>query len=115
MSTPLTLAPEAVAETLKPVERASMLPPRAFIDRGVFEWELENVFGGWVCVAHVSAVSEPGKFVMREIGDDSVVVIGGEDERPHAFLNVCRHRGARIVSESEGCIHRRIQCPYHGW
>ena len=115
MNTPLTLDPDAVAETLKPVERASMLPPRAFIDSGVFEWELENVFRGWVCAAHVSAVSEPGKFVMREIGDDSVVVIGGEDGRPHAFLNVCRHRGARIVSESEGSIRRRIQCPYHGW
>ena len=69
MSTPLTLDPDAVAETLKPVERASMLPPRAFIDSGVFEWELENVFRGWVCAAHVSAVGEPGKFVMREIGD----------------------------------------------
>ena len=112
---PLPLDPDAVAGTLKPVERASMLPPRAFIDREVFEWELENVFRGWVCAGHVSAVSEPGKFVTRDIGDDSVVVIGGRDGGPHAFLNVCRHRGARIVSESEGTIRHRIQCPYHGW
>ena len=39
---------------------------------------------------------------MRELGPDSVVVIGGEDGRPRAFLNVCRHRGARIVEEAEG-------------
>jgi glycine betaine catabolism A len=115
MTAPLPLDPQAVAETLKPVERASFLPPQAFVDEGVFEWELENLFRGWVCAAHSSAVNEPGKFVMREIGDDSVVVIGGEDGRPHAFLNVCRHRGARIVNESEGSIRRRIQCPYHGW
>jgi glycine betaine catabolism A len=112
---PLTLDPEAVAKTRKPVERASMLPPRAFIDGGVFDWELENLFRGWVCAAHLSAVGEPGKFVMREIGTDSVVVIGGEDGRPHAFLNVCRHRGARIASDSEGIFRRRIQCPYHAW
>jgi glycine betaine catabolism A len=112
---PLTLDPEGVAETLKPLERASMLPPRAFIDEGVFEWELEHVFRGWVCAAHLSAVGEPGKFVMREIGTDSVVVIGGEDGRPHAFLNVCRHRGARVLSDAEGSLRRRIQCPYHGW
>jgi glycine betaine catabolism A len=114
-ATTLALEQDSVAETLKPLERASMLPPQAFIDAGVFEWELENVFRGWVCAAHVSAVSEPGNFVMREIGTDSVVVIGGEDGRPHAFLNVCRHRGARVVSEAEGSLRRRIQCPYHGW
>jgi phenylpropionate dioxygenase-like ring-hydroxylating dioxygenase large terminal subunit len=31
--------------------------------------------------------------MMREVGTDSVIVMGGEDGRPHAFLNVCRHRG----------------------
>ena len=52
---------------------------------------------------------------MREIGTDSVVVIGGEDGRPRAFLNVCRHRGARLIEEAEGSVRRRVQCPYHGW
>ena len=52
---------------------------------------------------------------MREIGLDSVVVIGGEDGRPRAFLNVCRHRGARVVTEPEGRVKRRLRCPYHAW
>ncbi len=52
---------------------------------------------------------------MRELGTDSVVVIGGEDGRPRAFLNVCRHRGARIVEETEGQVRKRIRCPYHAW
>ena len=41
---PLDPGPAGLAETLKPVERASMLPPRAFIDPGVLGWELENMF-----------------------------------------------------------------------
>jgi Rieske 2Fe-2S family protein len=92
-----------------------MLPARAFVDPGVLEWELERIFGGWICVGHVSQVAEPGSYLMREIGPDSVVVMGGADGRPHAFLNVCRHRGARLLSDPEGTVGRRVVCPYHAW
>ena len=105
-----------IAKTLQPLERASMLPPGAFTDREVFEWEVENLFAdGWICLGHISQVNEKGKYLMREIGNDSVVVIGGEDGEPRAFLNVCRHRGARIVEESEGQVNKRLRCPYHAW
>jgi Rieske 2Fe-2S family protein len=53
--------------------------------------------------------------MMREVGTDSVIVMGGENGRPHAFLNVCRHRGARLISDAEGSIGRRLVCPYHAW
>jgi Rieske 2Fe-2S family protein len=115
LQTALDLDPADVEATLEPLERATMLPPRAFVDPGVFEWELEQIFRGWVCVGHDSLLAEPGSYVMREIGDDSVVVIRAEDGRPRAFLNVCRHRGARLISDAEGSISRRVVCPYHAW
>jgi glycine betaine catabolism A len=111
----LDLDPRDVALTQMPLERATMLPPRAFSDAGVFEWELDSIFRGWVCVGHVSAAGEPGSFVVRELGPDSIVVIGCEDGRPRAFLNVCRHRGARVVQGAEGKVRRRLRCPYHAW
>jgi Rieske 2Fe-2S family protein len=111
----LPLDPAEVARTQQPVERANMLPPAAFVSPEVFAWELDNLFRGWVCVGHVSAVDAPGKFVTRELGPDSVVVIGAEDGRPRAFLNVCRHRGARIVEQAEGEVRKRLRCPYHSW
>ena len=93
-----------------------MLPPAAFLEtRGARLGARQHLLGGWICVGHVSAVAEPGAFVVREIGGRSFVVIGGEDGVPHAFLNVCRHRGARLVEEAEGKVRRRIQCPYHAW
>jgi glycine betaine catabolism A len=113
--TPLNLSLDGLEATLEPLERARMLPAAAFVDPGVFEWELERIFGEWICVGHVSQVSEPGSYVMREIGPDSVVVMGGADGRPHAFLNVCRHRGARLLSDAEGKVGRRVVCPYHAW
>ena len=115
MQPTLELDPRDLARTMQPLERATTLPPRAFIDPGVLDWELDQLFRGWVCVGHVSAVSEPGSFITRELGPDSVLVIGGEDGTPRAFLNVCRHRGARIVEEREGSVRKRLRCPYHSW
>ena len=92
-----------------------MLPPAAFADPAVLEWELDQLFRGWICAGHVSAVDEPGNFVTRELGADSVVIIGGEDGSPRAFLNVCRHRGSRLVEETEGQVRKRLRCPYHAW
>src|SRR5690348_1462605 len=84
--TTLNLDPNEIEATLRPVERATMLPPRAFVDPGVLDWELETIFRGWICVGHASRVAEPGSYMMREIGPDSVVVMGGTDGGTHAFL-----------------------------
>ena len=112
----LPLSPDDVARQLRPLETASMLPPAAFVDQQVFEWEQKHLFhDGWICLGHISQVAGQGKFIRREIGPDSVVVVGGEDGEPHAFLNVCRHRGARVIEEADGQVKRRLQCPYHAW
>ena len=83
--------------------------------RRVLDWELDQIFRGWICAGHISAVDEPGKFLVRELGTDSVLIVGGEDGVPRAFLNVCRHRGARLVEEPEGQVRKRLRCPYHAW
>ena len=116
MSPELRLDPEQVLRTLEPLERATMLPPPAFTDQAVFDWELHEFFGrGWICASHVSAIAQPGAWVMREIGDQSFFVIRGKDGVPRAFHNVCRHRGARLFEEERGRTRARITCPYHAW
>jgi glycine betaine catabolism A len=116
MTPELRLEREQVELTLQALERASMLPPAAFTDQSVLDWELSSVFGReWICAAHASAVAEPGAYVMRELGDQSFFVIGGKDGRPRAFHNVCRHRGSRLFEQDEGRVRARITCPYHAW
>ncbi len=104
-----------VERTCLPLERATMLPGAAFTDPAVLEWERANFFRrGWICAGHIEQVGSRGKYLTLDAGGESVVVIGDDDGLPRAFLNTCRHRGARLLEEPEGSV-RRIQCPYHAW
>jgi nitrite reductase/ring-hydroxylating ferredoxin subunit len=52
-------------------------------------------------------------FVVREVLGRSILISRGADGVARAFLNYCRHRGAR---PAEGCGNaRRFACPYHAW
>ena len=99
----LPLSIGELQRTREPLERATALPQAAFTDPRVLDWELEHVFmGGWIGVGHVDQVRERGDYLMVELGRESVFVVADDDGVPHAFLNTCRHRGARIVQDARG-------------
>jgi Rieske 2Fe-2S family protein len=109
------LAPDELELTRRPLEQASQLPRAAFTDPEVLDWELEHVFRReWICVGHADQVAERGQYLMVELDGDSIMIIADDDGLPRAFLNSCRHRGARLVWQPEGTV-RRLQCPYHAW
>src|SRR5690349_10120186 len=115
MTLPLPLSAAEIERTRVPLERATQLPGAAFTDPGVLEWERANLFrGGWVCAGHIDQVRERGQYLMLDVAGESVMVIADDDGLPRAFLNICRHRGARLVFMPEGRV-RRLQCPYHAW
>src|SRR4051794_5272560 len=112
---PLPLCAAEIERTLLPLEQATQLPGAAFTDPTVLRWERANVFGsGWICCGHVEQVSARGQYLSIEVGGESVLVVGDDDGLPRAFLNTCRHRGARLVDDAAGTL-RRLQCPYHAW
>lgn len=91
------------------------LPGSAYTDPGVFAREQERIFErSWTCVALAADLAAPGAFATVTVGRESVLVVRGRDGALRAFLNVCRHRGARICTEATGQV-RRLQCPYHAW
>ncbi len=90
-------------------------PVEDYFDPERFRAERERIFRVMPqAVVHSSELSEPGSFVVREFAGLPVLFTRDADGEVHAFLNVCRHRGSRLVAESEGC-KRRFSCPYHAW
>ena len=116
-----------------------------YTDPAVFDEEMERIFSSmWVCGGRLEELNEPGRFVTREIGGESVIAVrtaaagdagvgsngaaaangnssaagtGAASSASHglaAFFNVCRHRGSRVVDECAGRA-KVFQCPYHAW
>ncbi len=114
------------------------LEGRLYTDPAIFDYEMERIFSRmWVCGGRLEELNEPGRFVTREIGGESVIAVrtaaGGADPASNgagaangngatgdtshglaAFFNVCRHRGSRVVDECAGRA-KVFQCPYHAW
>jgi phenylpropionate dioxygenase-like ring-hydroxylating dioxygenase large terminal subunit len=54
-----------------------------------------------------------GAFRTDEYAGVPILIVRGRDGTLHAFLNVCRHRGAQVA---RGCGQARVfSCPYHAW
>jgi Rieske 2Fe-2S family protein len=93
---------------------AFTLPARYYVDPEHYRREIDRVFGRmWFCAGRADEIPAVGDYVLRTLGDESVIVVRSADDRINAFYNVCRHRGTRVC---EGPGHsRRLQCPYHAW
>ncbi len=93
------------------------LPSHYYFDADHYQFELKKIWQrNWVYVCRSSAIAQPRSFRTLEIGDQSVIVVRGEDGAARAFHNVCRHRGAALCRGSEGRFPAAgIVCPYHAW
>src|SRR5947209_15507423 len=95
----------------------STLPGRYYYDPSIYEQEQERIFSQmWVCVGREDAIPpEPGSYQTVTLGRESVIMMRNRDGALNAFLNVCRHRGARLCSEAAGRLKGSLQCRYHAW
>jgi Rieske 2Fe-2S family protein len=92
------------------------LPGRSYTDPEIFTAEQEHIFEAqWIAAARTADLAAPGSFRTVSVGRESVVLLRGRDGALRAFLNVCRHRGARLCTEASGQVKRALQCPYHAW
>jgi carnitine monooxygenase subunit len=89
-----------------------------YTDETRFEAEREKLFLGQPIVAGLSGdIPEAGDLLVFDAAGPSILVQRGKDGAARAFRNMCTHRGAMLVEESEPWSgHRaRVTCPFHAW
>lgn len=105
---------EPVFDLDERLARASTLPSRCYTDPVFLDCERERVFGRtWQLAGRRSRVASPGQFFTAEIAGEPILVVCGEDGRPRALSNVCRHRAGPVAAGEGSC--RAFRCGYHGW
>jgi carnitine monooxygenase subunit len=89
-----------------------------YIDTERFEAERERLFLGQPIVAGLSGdIPNPGDLIVFDAAGPSILVMRGKDGVARAFLNMCTHRGAKLIEANEPhAEHRaRMTCPFHAW
>ena len=105
---------EGLKQAFAPIEEASGLPNAAYWSDEWLALEQEYCFRrSWVFAGAEAELAEPGAMKPIEIGGAPLVILRDQEGQIRAFHNVCRHRGAKLVTEH--CIKATLTCPYHAW
>jgi len=86
---------------------------QAVRERDLLFWEHPLILG------MTADLPKSGHFFTNDFTGRPILVVRSKDGKVNAFLNVCRHRGAKLATAdlAQGCARAgaSFTCPYHGW
>jgi Rieske 2Fe-2S family protein len=93
------------------------LPASYYFDPAHYQRELSLIWQrNWIYVCRSSDVATARSFRTLALGDQSLLLVRGDDGVLRAFHNTCRHRGSALCRTAEGRFPAAgIVCPYHSW
>lgn len=98
----------------KPVDQGSALPNLAYTCEDFYALEQNTVFrGNWVFAGFLHRFEKVGDMQPCEVAGQPVVLVLAAPGEVRAFHNVCRHRGAQLVTEPKNSS--KFICPNHSW
>ena len=80
-----------------------------------FEHERASIFRKVPMPILPSASLSKGMAVSHRLDDVPIIVTRTKEGEAKAFVNVCRHRGTKLLDAAEPVKVARIVCPYHAW
>lgn len=66
-------------------------------------------------VGFSSHIKEPGDFLTHDLTGVPILVVRKKCGEVGAFVNSCRHRGAKVAQQPHGRGCKNFVCPYHAW
>lgn len=86
-----------------------------YIDASIANTEKKIIFEeSPICLGTAALVPNQGDWFTVDIGDKSILIVRNNKTEISAYLNICSHRGAKLV-EGSGTKAYAFKCPYHSW
>ena len=96
-------------------ETSFTLPGDYYYDPEILVREKAAIFyRTWQYAGHLCQLAVPGDFLVRDLFEQSVVILRDRGGELRGYHNVCQHRAHRLL-EGEGRLSAGITCPYHLW
>jgi phenylpropionate dioxygenase-like ring-hydroxylating dioxygenase large terminal subunit len=90
-------------------------PVTTYTDPAILAQEVETLFRKFpIIMGHVSQLPEAATYFTNDDLGVPILVTRNNAGEVKAFMNVCRHRGARLTDTPCGKA-RTLSCPYHKW
>ena len=92
------------------------IPVARYFSPEVWQAEQQALFRPLPLIAAHSSELARGQTIAHDSFGVPLLLTRDADGTARCFLNVCRHRGMRLVEASSGAQSRNsVVCPYHGW
>lgn len=107
---------DRVREETVPSPENYRVPVEVYTSQDHYRREREKLLLGMpVLLAHESQLPEPGDAIVHDWLGLPLVTVRDKNGEIGTFMNVCRHRGMRLVQDTGPVNLRSFVCRYHQW